>query len=266
MSEKDKGGRQGRRPHRYIRTGPERSTRSTGTRRRWHGNPLPWFLRHSQRLTEKGTCGSGDSCLQERTAPSSGVCQRQGRPGQGLRGQGRNGSGGKRTGKGIFTAPDNLIAQGLLLAIYEERRDWDNLEKTVHRILSLDPQDEKARKSWQTLRTQPKTNENAGGGGPGEIVRRPWPRSTLRKDIMTRPLISIGSCPYGNPGSQPARTTRRSETAEPPPESPQMKILILHGPNLNLLGTRETEIYGCKTLDEINEDLRQRAEGLGVHI
>ena len=45
-----------------------------------------------------------------------------------------------------------------------------------------------------------------------------------------------------------------------------MKILILHGPNLNLLGTRETEIYGCKTLDEINEDLRQRAEGLGVHI
>ncbi len=45
-----------------------------------------------------------------------------------------------------------------------------------------------------------------------------------------------------------------------------MKILILHGPNLNLLGTRETEIYGCKTLDEINEDLRQRAEGLGVDL
>ena len=45
-----------------------------------------------------------------------------------------------------------------------------------------------------------------------------------------------------------------------------MKILILHGPNLNLLGTRETDIYGCKTLDEINEDLRQRAEGLDVHI
>lgn len=45
-----------------------------------------------------------------------------------------------------------------------------------------------------------------------------------------------------------------------------MKILILHGPNLNLLGTRETETYGCKTLDEINEDLRQRAEGLGVDI
>lgn len=45
-----------------------------------------------------------------------------------------------------------------------------------------------------------------------------------------------------------------------------MKILILHGPNLNLLGTRETGIYGCKTLDQINEDIRHRAEGLGVRI
>jgi 3-dehydroquinate dehydratase-2 len=45
-----------------------------------------------------------------------------------------------------------------------------------------------------------------------------------------------------------------------------MKILILHGPNLNLLGTRETEIYGSKTLDEINKEIRQRAEALGIQI
>ncbi len=76
----------------------------------------------------------------------------------------------KELEKVILAAPDNLIAQGLLLAIYEEKRDWDNLEKTVHRILSVDPQDEKARKSWQTLRTQPTTNENAADGGSGEIV------------------------------------------------------------------------------------------------
>ncbi len=32
-------------------------------------------------------------------------------------------------------------------------------------------------------------------------------------------------------------------------------VLVVHGPNLNLLGTRETSIYGNKSLDEINQDL-----------
>ena len=42
------------------------------------------------------------------------------------------------------------------------------------------------------------------------------------------------------------------------------KILVIHGPNLNLLGKRETDIYGEVTLEEINEKLMELAGELGV--
>ncbi|MCI0482396.1 MAG: type II 3-dehydroquinate dehydratase [Candidatus Dadabacteria bacterium] len=43
-----------------------------------------------------------------------------------------------------------------------------------------------------------------------------------------------------------------------------MKILIIHGPNLNMLGTREPSIYGAGTLREINRLLREEAKRLDV--
>lgn len=45
-----------------------------------------------------------------------------------------------------------------------------------------------------------------------------------------------------------------------------MKILVVHGPNLNLLGTRETEVYGEQTLDDVNAMLSSEAEKLGAEI
>ncbi len=41
------------------------------------------------------------------------------------------------------------------------------------------------------------------------------------------------------------------------------KLLVLHGPNLNLLGAREPEIYGRETLADINNRLAQRAQTAG---
>jgi len=45
-----------------------------------------------------------------------------------------------------------------------------------------------------------------------------------------------------------------------------MRVLVIHGPNLNLLGTREPEVYGSATLAEINERLEQRAQELDIEI
>ena len=45
-----------------------------------------------------------------------------------------------------------------------------------------------------------------------------------------------------------------------------MNILVLQGPNLNLLGTREPHLYGAQTLLSIQQEMDVLAEGLGVHL
>lgn len=45
-----------------------------------------------------------------------------------------------------------------------------------------------------------------------------------------------------------------------------MKVLVLHGPNLNLLGAREPEIYGHLTLAEIDQRLAELGRELGVEV
>jgi 3-dehydroquinate dehydratase-2 len=44
------------------------------------------------------------------------------------------------------------------------------------------------------------------------------------------------------------------------------KVLVIHGPNLNLLGEREPGIYGATTLEEINRGLQEQAAKLGLEL
>ena len=46
----------------------------------------------------------------------------------------------------------------------------------------------------------------------------------------------------------------------------QLKILVIHGPNLNMLGKREPEVYGSATLDEINLSLHSFGKSLNIDV
>ncbi len=45
-----------------------------------------------------------------------------------------------------------------------------------------------------------------------------------------------------------------------------IKLVVLHGPNLNLLGTREPEVYGSLTLEDINTRLQDYATEIGIEL
>ena len=45
-----------------------------------------------------------------------------------------------------------------------------------------------------------------------------------------------------------------------------MRVLVLHGPNLNLLGERDPEVYGRQTLEQLNETIAREASKAGVEV
>jgi len=58
--------------------------------------------------------------------------------------------------------------------------------------------------------------------------------------------------------------THDAETEAMTPKKKSPRVLVLHGPNLNLLGARETDVYGTTTLDSIVARLRTLGDELGV--
>src|SRR5438093_13476761 len=62
-------------------------------------------------------------------------------------------------------------------------------------------------------------------------------------------------------GSGRPRATRGDEVA-----GVSGRVVVVHGPNLNLLGKREPHIYGTRSLDDLNQTVRDKAGNLGLEV
>src|SRR3954463_10645185 len=94
--------------------------------------------------------------------------------------------------------------------------------------------------------------------------QRRWERARRRLSLLRR---RARRCSTSAPLTRLGRRARKRWERRMPDEagvSTQRRVLTLHGPNLNTLGTREPEIYGRLTLDEINQRIQRRARELGA--
>jgi 3-dehydroquinate dehydratase-2 len=82
----------------------------------------------------------------------------------------------------------------------------------------------------------------------------PWRRVCILAAILSTMAAAIGS------PSLRAAPERQGQ------QMPRLKILVVHGPNLNLLGRREPQIYGTTTLDQINGHLKDLAKDISVDL
>ena len=82
----------------------------------------------------------------------------------------------------------------------------------------------------------------------------PWRRVCVLAAILYTMAAAIGS---------PALRAAPERHGQ---QVPRLKILVVHGPNLNLLGRREPQIYGTTTLDQVNDHLADLAKDISVDL
>ena len=108
------------------------------------------------------------------------------------------------------------------------------------------------------------------GAAPLPPGRRPGPHVHRQEARRRPPALGAADRRRGRGPrrhrSSARRTRRRLAPGGPDRESQMTAVLVLEGPNLNLVGTREPEIYGYETLDQIHEGLIARAAELGLDI
>jgi len=78
-------------------------------------------------------------------------------------------------------------------------------------------------------------------------------------------MVTVRKAPARNAPSTALAKPLAGAKRAPVSDSKQRKVLLLNGPNLNLLGTREPDIYGAKTLKDIERQLARQARDQGAH-
>jgi len=89
----------------------------------------------------------------------------------------------------------------------------------------------------------------------------------------TSPVVTAAASAKSSPGAEAVTIKSRIIRAAMPrgsrsflPESGRMRVLVIHGPNLNMLGEREPAVYGSSTLAQIDERIAQLAGELKIEV
>ena len=127
-----------------------------------------------------------------------------------------------------------------------------------------------AARAGRTHRAAPRCARPRHRAAPLSARGRPWPSRHGQEARGRAPALGAADRRRRRGPRRHRSGARRARRGEPPRrrdrEPAMTAVLVLQGPNLNLVGTREPEIYGYESLDEIHAGIAARAAELGLAI